>query len=266
VSIMKNRWISLLLLIVVAYFPGNAQEKVNPPQDTAGLPQPPDPELSVPAGTVISIVLSSYLNSRSSQVGDNFYADVVYPVFIQQRQVIPRGSVVRGSVTQVVRPGKIKGKGRIAVRIDNVLLPNGVNRDLVAAFRGIHGPGTETIDRKSETVTGGSSTGTDVGQIIGITSEGAFIGAMAGHGTAAGIGAGAGAALGLVTMLLTRGEDLVLQPGTQFDLELKQPIKFAYGEIDYSGGQLNSASRLPSAPVRNNNNNRNRRFMGIPWP
>jgi hypothetical protein len=252
---------------------GTAQDLIPAGQAPAGDAQA-DPEMLIPAGTTIPIVLTNFLNTRSSQVGDTFYADTVYPIWIQQRLVIPKGSTVRGSVTEVVRPGKVKGKGRLAIRIDNILLPNGVSRDLVAVFRGLHGPGDEKMDRKTETVEAGSSKGQDVGTAIGAASQGAIIGAIVDHGAAgAGIGAGAGAAVGIVQVLLTRGKDLVLAPGTQFDLELKQPLRFAYGEIDYTNAQLNSAERSFSQRPRGgqpNPNSNNRRFggFGLPriWP
>jgi hypothetical protein len=236
-------------------------------QDTVNPPQPADPELLVPAGTVLPIILTTYLNSHSSQVDDTFYADVAYPLYIQQRLVIPKGSTVKGYVTQVVRPGRIKGKGRLAVRIDSIILPNGINRDLIAAFRGIHGPGAEKLDRKSETIKGEGSKGADAGTIVGTTSQGAFIGAITGGGSGAGIGAGAGAAVGLATILLTRGRDLVLEPGTQFDLELRQPLRFAYPELDFTNAQINSSHYTPQSRPRNDRNQqRPHRGFGMPWP
>ena len=248
------------------------QEQINPPQELANVPQADDPELVVPAGTILSVVLNSYLNSRTSQVGDRFYADIAYPVYIQQHLVIPRGSIVKGVVTQVNRPGRVKGKGRIAIRIDNVLLPNGVNRDMVVAFRGIHGPGSEKIDRKSETVSESGSKGQDTGQIVSTTGQGALIGALGGGGKGAGIGAGAGAAVGLATVLLTRGKELVLEPGTQFDLELRQPMRFAYGELDFTDAELNSTRPTAAPRSRYNRNPQNSRsprrpgIMGMPLP
>jgi type IV secretion system protein VirB10 len=203
----------------------------------------PESEMVVPEGTVIPIVLTAYLNTKTSQVGDTMYADTTYPIWIQQRLVIPKGSTIRGPVTEVKRPGRIKGKGYLAVRFDDILLPNGVKRDFIASFRGIHGPGDETVNRKSETVAAGSSNGTDAGTVVGTGAQGAIIGAIADRGRGAGIGAGAGAAAGLATVLFTRGRDLVLSPGTQFDLELQKPLKFAYNELDFSNAQLSSAER-----------------------
>ncbi len=268
---MKNRIYgapAVLLLFLLGTSGWTAQQG----QELASQPQ--SEELVVPAGTIIPIALSAFINSRGSQVGDPFYADTVYPIWIQQRLVIPKGSTIKGTVTEVIRPGRIKGKARIALRIDNILLPNGVNRDLVAVFHGIHGPGEEKLDRKTETVEMGGSKGQDAGTIMGTTGEGAIIGAVADGGKGAGIGAGAGAAVGLATVLFTRGRDLVLDPGTQFDLELRQPLKFAYGELDFTNAELNNARRLSNPPRNTRQNNRPANYplhhwpipFGVPWP
>ncbi len=263
----------IVMFAVLAMSAGVSQEPTQPAQPTqqaqpAQPAQPPQEilpgaEVVVPEGTVIPIVLTEYLNTQSSQAGDIVYADTTYPVWIQQRLVIPKGSTIRGTLTDVVRPGKIKGKGRIAVRFDDILLPNGVRRELVATFRGMHGPGDETLDRKSESVKGGSNKGDDVGTVVGTTSTGAIIGALIGHGKGAAIGAGAGAAGGIATLLFSRGRDLVLNPGTRFDLELLKPMKFAYNETQFSRIQIDEADRsvreVRQAPA---DTNRTRRPLG----
>jgi len=238
-------------------------------QDKARAAMTVDPEIIVPPGTILSIYLTTYLNTRSTQVGDHFYADIAYPVWLQQRLIIPKGSTVRGTVTEVVRPGKVKGKGRLAVRVEDILLPNGVRRDLNASFRGIHGPGTEKIDRQTETVEAAPDKGRDAGQVIGLTATGAGIGAIAGEGSGAGIGAGAGAAVGLATVLLSRGQDLVLEPGTEFELELKQPLKFVNGELDFTNSELNSARTVaprPRAGAARQPGGRHIMGLPVPWP
>jgi type IV secretion system protein VirB10 len=226
-----------------------------------------EPALVVPEGTNLPIVLSTFLNSRSSQVGDTFYADTTYPIWIQQRLVIPRGSIVKGTVTKVIRPGKIKGKAQLAISFDNILLPNGITRDLVAIFQGIHGAGEEKIDRQTETVEMDSSKGADAGQIAGPTSQGAIIGAIAGEGKGALIGGAAGGAVGLASILLSRGKELVLEPGTQFDIVLKQPLRFVYGEVDFSNRDIDSASRvMPRRVPRGSNQSTGQRSpWQFPW-
>lgn len=268
---MKNRnfMASIVLAALLAAVAPGALSLARANQDQSPEAQTVESEMVVPEGTVLSVVLSSFLNTRSTQVGDHFYADVVYPIWLQQRLVIPKGSTVRGTVTEVVRPGRVKGKGRLAVRIEDILLPNGVKRNLNASFRGIHGPGTEKIDRRTETVEASPTKGQDAGQIVGPTGQGAIIGAIAGGGRGAGIGAGAGAAVGLATVLFSRGQDLVIEPGTEFELELKQPLKFAYGELEFSNSQLNSvrsSQPRPGSRRANPTTNPIRRGFGIPYP
>ncbi|MBZ5500145.1 MAG: hypothetical protein LAP85_27435 [Acidobacteriia bacterium] len=260
-TLSKCFW--LLALAGILALPLPAQEAVQKPVQ--------DPELVIPAGTVLPVTLNTYLNTKNTQVGDVFYADTAYPIWIQQRLVIPRGSIVRGTVTEVYKPGKIKGKGKIAVRFDSVLLPNGVERSLVAAFHGIHGPGAEKIDRNTESVEQGgtSNKGADVGTVVGTAGEGAIIGGLASRDASSiGIGAGAGAAAGLAIVLLSRDRDLVLQPGTQLDLELRQPMRFAYGEVIFSQAELNSATRTPAVrptPPQKRTTPSRRGWFPIPW-
>jgi len=226
-------------------------------QETAGNQQD-EYLITLPEGTILPIVITAYLNTKNSLEGDIVYATTVYPIWQQQKLVIPKGSEVRGTVTEVVRPGRIKGKGRLAIRFDDVLLPNGVIRELSASFHGIHGPGEEQIDRESESVDGGASKGEDAETIAVLTAQGASVGTMVGglgsgrYGTGAAIGAGAGAAAGIASILLTRGKDLVLEPGTQFDLELLRSLEFSYYELEFSRTQLNDAGRSarPAPPSR----------------
>ena len=212
--------------------------------------QQTDYVITLPEGTILPIILTTYLNTRNSQTGDTVYASTTYPIWTQQKLVIPKGSEIRGTLTDVVRPGRIKGKGRLAVRFDDILLPNGVRRDLIASFRGIHGPGDETIDRPSETVTNEGSKGDDTGTVVSTTSQGTIIGLIAGGGKGAAIGSGIGGAAGLATVLFTRGKDLVLEPGTQFDLELLEPLEFSYNELEFTNSQLESANNEVRSNIR----------------
>jgi hypothetical protein len=234
-------WFLTLISTTAMALPQTAQEPAQKAQE---------PELVVPAGTVLPVVLNTYLNTKNSQAGDTFYADTTYPVYIQQRLLIPRGSIIKGTVTQVVKAGSISGKGRLALRFDTILLPNGVERTLVANFHGIHGPGAEKIDRRTETVEQGDTgnKGAELGTVISTSGMGAIIGTEVSHsGANAGIGAGAGAAAGMAIVLLGRERNLILEPGIQLDLELRQPLRFAYGEVIFSQAEVQKAFRTPAA-------------------
>jgi len=217
-------------------------------QDSPNTPGVLTEGITVPEKTVIPIAITDYLNTRNSRVGDAFYAETVYPIWVKQTLIIPRGSIIRGTVTEVVRPGRIKGKGKMTVRFDDVLLPNGVRHTLSAALRGMHGPGNETIDRSSESVEGSGSVGEDVETVVGTTASGALLGTVIGAGTGrmgtgAVVGAGAGAAAGVAQVLFSRGREVVINPGTRFDLELKLPMTFALNELEFTDAQLDRAER-----------------------
>jgi len=202
--------------------------------------------ITVPKGTVLPIILTAYLNTKNSQIGDIVYASTNYPIWMQQRLVIPKGSEIRGTLTDVVRPGRVKGQGRLVIRFDDILLPNGIKRDLTATFRGIHGPGDETLNRDSESVDAGTSKGEDVKTVVETATTGLSIGTIVGAvsgqtGKGLAIGTGAGAAAGVIQVLLTRGKDLVIEPGTQFDLEILRPMEFSYYELEFSDSELNNA-------------------------
>ncbi|MBN2242141.1 MAG: hypothetical protein JW793_05585 [Acidobacteria bacterium] len=240
--------IILFPFFAAATSPAAAQEPENARERDYGI--------TVPEGTVLPIVMTAYLNTKNSQAGDIVYAMTNYPIWIQQRLAIPKGSEIRGTLTEVVRPGRIKGKGRLVIRFDDILLPNGVKRDLVATFRGIHGPGDEKLNRESESVSTGSSKGEDAGTIASTAatglSIGTIVGAVSDHtGTGMAIGTAAGAAAGAVQVLLTRGNDLVIEPGTQFDLELLKPLEFSYYEIRFTDGELDDARTTVQDANRN---------------
>jgi len=259
-----NRYPKFFCLIVISVLlalPAAAQEAA---QTLAR-----DPEIVVPSGTVFPVALNTYLNTKSTQVGDVFYADTTYPIWIQQRLVIPRGSIIKGTVTAVNKPGAIKGRGNIAIRFDSILLPNGVERAVVANLQGIHGPGAEKIDRQTETVEQGSASdrGAELGTVVGTASQGAIIGAVtARSGAGAGIGAGAGALTGAAIMLLSRKRDLLLEPGIQLDLQLAQPLRFAYAEIDFRDDEISRAARASAVQPRKTQTARPSILSRLPFP
>src|SRR5579863_4096611 len=119
-------------------------------------------EFVVPTSTTIPVELRVALNSRTAYVGQAIYCDTVYPVTVNNRIVIPAGSYIKGAVTQVVRPGRVKGRAQIGLRFDSITLPNGTTRDLRATLSGFGSTGNEKFNRNEGKVQGDSSKGKDV--------------------------------------------------------------------------------------------------------
>ena len=209
--------------------PAASQPESRPSTDYAA---PPD-ELTVPAGTKIPLALINSLNTKVSAEGDRVYLQTSFPIVIAGHIIIPKGSYVAGTVTEVKRPGKVKGKGEIYLRFDSLTLPNGVTRDFRAR---LGGSDTGDFDREEGKIRGEGDKGGDARRTAETTAAGAGVGsvagAAAGHpGMGAGIGAAAGAAAGLASVLVSRGPDLVLPKGTAFEMVLDRSLKYKSNEL-----------------------------------
>lgn len=225
---------SLLGLTLLAHAQGTAE-------DTPSHPEPESSEIVVPADATIPLALRNTINSRTAFVGQAIYCETIYPITVGNWIVIPVGSYIKGSVTQVVRPGRVKGKAQLGLRFDSLTLPNGTTRTLRATLSAYAGNGSQGFIREEAKVEGESSKGKDAGEVATSGTQGAIIGAIAGRSAkGAGIGAAAGGVGGLILVLATRGKEIILPPGTNLELQLSAPLKFQRDEIDppsrYSDG------------------------------
>src|SRR5712692_1485425 len=198
----------------------------------------------VKTGTRIPLALINSVSTKHAAPGDHIYLESVFPVVVDGKILIPAGSYVSGTVTQVRRPGRVKGRGELFVRFDSMILPNGVTRDFRARVGGLDGRASEELDRKEGKITSESNKGGDartVGEAAaGGATVGAIAGAAAGHpGMGVGVGAAAGAAAGLVGVLLSRGPEAMLARGTQLDMVLDRDLFFTDAEVTFP----NSAPR-----------------------
>ncbi|HEY6292019.1 MAG TPA: hypothetical protein VI455_10740 [Terriglobia bacterium] len=219
------------------------------PASTAGAPPPSTVagQLVVPVNTTIPLSLSNTLNSRTAYAGQAIYCVTIYPIAVNNRIVLPVGTYVKGKITQVTRPGRVKGKAEMGLRFDEITLPNGVTKPLRAILSGFGGSGNEGFNPKEGKIQGESSKGKDA-EVIAISGgEGAAIGSVAGissghSGVGAGVGGAAGAVGGLVYVLATRGKEVVLPQGTNLELELAAPLT-------YYADELESPSSGPAGPA-----------------
>jgi type IV secretion system protein VirB10 len=188
----------------------------------------------IQAGTKIPLGLLNSLNTRHSAEGDRVYLETVFPIAQDGRIVIPRGSYVAGTVTEVKRASHTKGKAELFLRFDSLTLPNGVTRD----FRSrLDGSDTGKVDRQEGKIQGDGNKAGDaktVGETAGAgASVGAIAGSAAGHaGMGVGIGAVGGAAAGLAGVMLSHGPDLVLPKGTTFEMVLDRPLRYEPHELE----------------------------------
>jgi type IV secretion system protein VirB10 len=193
----------------------------------------------VDVGTHIPLSLINSVSTKNAVAGDRVYLESVFPVLVDGRIVIPPGSYVAGTITEIKRPGRVKGRGEFHLRFDSLTLPNGATRDFRAHVTGLDGRASEDLDRKEGTIRSEGDKAGDVRTVGEATAAGASIGALAGGiagapGMGAAIGAGAGAAAALMGTMFTRGPDAVLAKGTTIEMILDRQVRFADDELDFT--------------------------------
>lgn len=232
---MKSLAILLIAAFLLAVSPAAAQTSKRPP---ASASQPraaaPPATIVVPAGTKISLVMENAISTRTVRVGDPVYFETVYPVVVVSRIVIPAGSYMSGEVLAAKRPGKVKGRGELVLKLSQLILPNGYTVDLEATPSDAATGGGEQTGKEGE-IKGPTSRGNDAAIIISTTAYGGVIGAAAAGATGAKAGVAGGAAAGLLGVLLTRGPDAELPRGTSVDVVLEKPIPLVAARVQFSG-------------------------------
>jgi hypothetical protein len=220
-------WITVAFTVAAAL----AQDAPSAPRDYV-----------VEPGTKIPLALINTISTKHSSAGDRVYLETAFPILANGRIVIPVGSYVAGTVTQIKKPGRMKGRGELYVRFDSLTLPNGVTRDFRARLGGVDGQTTGELDKSEGKVRSEGNKAGDMRTVAEAAGVGASVGMIAGNaagntGMGAGIGAAAGAAAGLIGVLATRGPDAVLARGATVEMVLDRPVSFNENELNFSGYQ-----------------------------
>jgi type IV secretion system protein VirB10 len=205
-------------------------------------------QIVVPTGTHIPLVLHNGISTRSARAGDPVYFETLFPVMVDGKVTIPAGSYVSGEVTESKRPGRVKGRGELMIKLTTMILPNAYMVNLNASPSGAGTGGAETVNSEGKVI-GDTDKASDVGTVVKSTAAGAGIGAIAGRsGEGAGIGAGIGALAGLGAVLLSRGPEAELPRGSTVEAVIDRPIFLDADKVQFANpGQ---ASTLPGPPNR----------------
>lgn len=167
-------------------------------------------EVTIPAGTLLPIVLDTSVGSSTSRVEEPVHAHVSKGVVVNGQTVLQEGSRISGVVTDATRSARVKGRAHVAVRFDT-LAPRGVDErySIRTAPVGRTAPGTK---KKDALEIGGGAAG------------GALIGALVGGKKGAAIGTAAGGGAGTAVVLSTRGKEVGLPRGAALMLRLSEPV------------------------------------------
>jgi hypothetical protein len=185
-----------------------------PAEETKTPPAPAKPaepvykEVTLPAGTTLRLELKSAVASDTSKVEDAVRAVLRQAVVVDGREVLPAGTEVVGTVTQVERSGRVKGLAHIAYRFDSLRHDN-ERYDIRTA----------TISHEAKPTKKKDATKIGIGAGIG-----AAVGGILGGGGGAAKGAAIGGAAGTGAVVATRGDEVRMGPGSGVNTRLMAPL------------------------------------------
>ena len=168
---------------------------------------------TIPAGTVLRLRVNRGFGSDISRVEDRVPATLSRAVVIGGQTVLPAGSTATGYVSEATRPGKVKGRGRVAVRFNRIAPPSESD-----SYR---------MDTRSWVAVAPASKKKDALTIALPAAGGAAIGALVDGKKGAGIGSLIGGGAGTAAVLSTRGKDVRVGNGAVLSVRLASPLTVA---------------------------------------
>ncbi len=168
---------------------------------------------TVPQGTAVEAAITDTITTRRNKVGDSFTASVVGDVRSGGRVVIPAGSTVHGTVTDVKEAPNRNTPGTLTIAVQSITVrgesyPISASIDSLDTVRKARG--VEPVD--AARVGGGAAAGAILGRVIGGDSKGTIIGAA--------VGAAAGAAVSNEM----KDVDVILPAGSHMYFSLRKAV------------------------------------------
>jgi hypothetical protein len=138
---------------------------------------PPLEQFVISSDSVIGLSLDTAVSSETARIEDPVQARITRDVKVGDKVAIPAGTIVRGTVTDVERGGKLKTRARLGLTFTTIMMPDAaeVPIETEAVFRDGPSPG----DAATKKIGAGAVAGTILGAIFG-GAKGALIGGATG--------------------------------------------------------------------------------------
>ena len=212
---MHCRWSTFVSLLVLVSMSIGCSTKPSPSDETSDTSVPHKSsswfgrkEVTVPAGTVITVRLANAVGSKRSNSGDQFTASVATPVEVDGKVIVPSGAEASGKVLQAVPQGRFKGAAVLRLALESITI-KGDSYDVhtSSVSRYLKGKGKRTA-----AMIGGGAGG------------GALLGGLLGGGKGALIGAAAGAGAGTAGAAYTGNKEILLPTESALSFKLSEPV------------------------------------------
>jgi type IV secretion system protein VirB10 len=182
--------------------------------------------VTIAAGTKFKASLQTPISSKLSEVGDTVVVSLLEPIRVDGQHVLARGTELTGKITQVKRPGRVKGKAEVYALINEIVTSYGSEPITVSIATADDFANDEKIKTDEE---GKLKSNQDLEDDFGKAAKGASLGsiattpaAIATSNVAAAI---AGPATGAVAgLLLSRGKEIRLPVGTLFRMKFSKDL------------------------------------------
>jgi hypothetical protein len=170
--------------------------------------EPKKLNVTVHAGSVITVRVIDPVDSATDQPGQTYRATLDEPLVVDGETVVPRGADVTAKLVSKAEAGRMTGRSELTLVLLDIRV-QGLKHEVTT----------------SEVTQSGASRGRQTAERVGVgTAIGAVIGAIAGGGKGAAIGAATGAGAGTAVQIATHGEQVKIPSETRLDFTLAQPL------------------------------------------
>jgi hypothetical protein len=174
-------------------------------------------------GARVQFRLESTISTETARAGDPVRLRTAEPIVIEGVS-IPEGRDARGVITRSTRPGRVRGRGEIEIKVVSIVQPDGAEVPLTARPTTAQPPARRGARRPYQPrpapvipILAGMAAGYGTAMLVSRWSDSTE--------TITRSGVVAGLATGVLVGVLKRGEDLVLHPGLIIDVEVERAAR-----------------------------------------
>ena len=176
----------------------------------------------VPTGTALMVKLETTLATFSNKPGDLFQGQLIQPVVVDGRTVIPAGTKIEGHVAKVAEPRRISGRPTIKIVPETLVMAGGERLPLDATLVDTNAGRDTDVNQEGEfkgsghdrrdqmEAGGGAAGGMLIGGLVG-GPVGVVVGGMVGAGSTG-------------AHWLSKHRSATLPAGTTLTIELNRPL------------------------------------------